>query len=159
MVAPCIEALKQWTIAPARIDGQPISAQVGLTINVTAQGVVVTRTAAQDPELMIRRITGNPVKYRTSPGPRLDRLPTPVNTTAPKYATAAAQQGVRGKIQVHFYIDEKGMVRMPAVDPDAQPYLSDIAVAALLEWRFEPPTSRGKPVLVAANQEFNFSGK
>jgi len=59
---------------------------------------------------------------------------------------------------VYFYIDEKGAVRMPAVDASANPYLSDIAVAAVREWRFEPPTSRGKPVLIAASQEFNFNG-
>jgi TonB family protein len=158
MVDTCLEALKEWTITPARVDGQPVPAQVELTIDVTAEGVVVSRSGPQDPDQIVRRITGNPIKYQTSSAPQLDRTLVRINTVAPKYALAAARQGVHGKVQVHFYIDEQGGVRMPAVDADAHPYLSDIAVAAIREWRFEPPTRHGRPVLIAASQEFDFNG-
>ena len=68
----------------------------------------------------------------------------------------AEQKGVSGRVKVHFYIDEQGAVRMPAVPADAQPYLATVAIKALREWKFQPPTSRGRPVLVAAAQEFAF---
>jgi TonB family protein len=157
MVNYCVEALKDWTITPARVDGQPVPAQVGLTIKVTAEGVVISSSGQQIVDNTLRRLLGNPVKSQISSGRELDRVPARVSSVAPKYAEAAAKQGVRGKVQVHFYIDDKGAVRMPSVDAGAQPYLSDIAVNAVREWKFEPPTSRGKPVLVAASQEFDFS--
>jgi len=31
-----------------------------------------------------------------------------------------------------------------------------IAIAAVEQWQFEPPTRQGKPVIVCANQEFSF---
>jgi len=60
-------------------------------------------------------------------------------------------------VEVRFYIDETGAVRMPAVDSDAHPYLAETAVTAVKEWRFAPPTHDGRPVLVAASQVFDFS--
>ena len=157
MVNYCIDALKDWKITPARVDGQAVPAQVELTIGVTAEGVVISSSGHEIVDITLRRLMGNPLKPQISSGRELDRLPARVTTVAPKYAEAAEKQGVRGKVHVHFYIDEKGAVRMPAVDASAQPYLSDIAVTAVREWKFEPPTRHGKPVLIAATQEFDFS--
>jgi TonB family protein len=157
MVGSCIDALKEWTITPARLDGQPVPAQVELTITITAEGVVISSSGQGNIDNTLRRFRGNPVKSQVSTGRMLDRIPARVTSVTPKYAAEAAKQGVRGKVNVHFYIDEKGTVRMPAVDADAQPYLSDIALTAVREWKFEPPTSRGNPVFVAASQEFVFS--
>jgi TonB family protein len=85
-------------------------------------------------------------------------VPTRIVGDAPRYAVEAAKQGVRGSVAVYFYIDEKGEVRMPAVQTGPHPYLMEIAVDALKSWKFEPPTSRGRPVLVAAAQIFDFGG-
>lgn len=159
MVDPCIAALKDWTITPTRIDGQPVPTQIELTVTVTGRGVVVSRVGPENLDLVVRRMTGNPLRHRPGLPSELDRVPARLNTVEPGYATAAANQGVRGKVQVHFYIDEHGEVRMPAIDASAHPYLSDIAVAAVREWRFEPPTSHGRPVLIAASQEFDFGSR
>lgn len=158
MVRTCVEALMDWDIKPARIDGQAVPAQVELTIAITAEGVVISRSGPQVFDDTFRRITGNPIKYKLSPAPALDRVPVAINAVAPKYAQEAAKQGVTGKVEVHFYIDEKGAVRMPAVKAGAHPYLAEVAVSAVREWKFEPPTSKGNPVLIAASQEFNFNG-
>ena len=154
-----VDTLKLWKITPARVDGVPVAAQVELTAKISAEGVVLSRTA---PEMLgdyIQRITGNPLKYQRSTVHELDHLPARLNSISPKYAEEAAKQGVRGKVQVRFYIDEKGAVRMPSVEPGAHPYLANEAVAAVREWKFEPPTSKGRPVLVAASQEFDFNGE
>ena len=63
---------------------------------------------------------------------------------------------MRGRVEVRFYIDEKGAVRMPVVASDASSYLAESAVTALRDWRFEPARQNGRPVLVAASQEFDF---
>jgi len=154
-----VQALKDWEITPARVDGKPVAAQVELLATVSSQGVVLSRTATEMFDDYLRRIIGNPIKHQRSSVHDLDRPPVLLNTISPKYAQDAAKQGVRGKVQVRFYIDEHGAVRMPSVLPGAHPYLADEAVAAVREWKFEPPTSKGKPVLVAASQEFDFSGE
>jgi len=152
-----VDALKSWDITPAKIDGQPVAAQIELVASVSAQGVVISRTGTEMLEDYVRRFSARAVKHPRSTAHDLDRAPARLSVVTPKYAEAAAKQGVAGKVQVRFYIDEHGTVRMPAVEPGAHPYLADEAVAAVREWKFEPPTSHGKPVLVAASQEFNFS--
>ena len=64
-----------------------------------------------------------------------------------------------GRVQVHFFIDETGAVRMPSVEAPAHPYLAETAVNAVREWKFEPATRRGRPVLIAASQQFDFLEK
>jgi TonB family protein len=63
---------------------------------------------------------------------------------------------VRGVVVVRFYIDEEGNVRLPSVTGQADGYLVEQALTAVREWKFAPVTSGGQPVLVAAQQEFNF---
>ena len=153
----CLRLLQDWNITPARIDGQPVAAQVELTMDLTAQGAVISRTAFDMVDDRNRQITGNPIKYERSLVRALDQRPAPLATVMPRYAKDAEKQGVRGKVQVRFFIDEQGTVRMPAVEPGAQPYLADAALTAVRDWKFAPPTSKGRPVLVAASQEFDFS--
>jgi TonB family protein len=153
-----IEALKGWEITAARVDGKPVGAQVELVGSVTAQGVVLSRTGTEMMEDHVRRIMGNPIKYQRAAGHDLDRGLVRVSLVTPKYAELAAKDGVHGRVQVFFYVDEHGAVRLPSVEAGAHPYLAAEAVAAVREWKFEPPTSRGRPVLVAASQVFDFSG-
>jgi TonB family protein len=156
LVGYFVDALKGWEITPARLDGKPIAAQVELKLEVTAEGVVVSRTNQESLDSIVRSIAGNPLKYQRVSLRLLDHAPVLVSSVSPRYAQAAEKAGVRGKVQVRFYIDQQGKVRMPSIETGAQPYLAAQAVAAVREWKFEPPTSRGQPVLVAASQEFDF---
>ncbi|MEO6995210.1 MAG: TonB family protein, partial [Lacunisphaera sp.] len=98
----------------------------------------------------------NRLAFRVIRERELDHPLVPVATVSPAYATEAENAGARGKVQVYFYVDQKGDVRLPSVAVETNPYLSEIAVTALRQWRFAPPTRQGEPVLVAAIQEFNF---
>jgi TonB family protein len=156
LVGPCVEAVQNWRFSPARIDGVAVPAQVGLTVNFTVDGIVISSNMLD--EMFVRTLSGEGTRlvYRTKPAGELDQPPMRVNGPAPKYATAALRQGVRGKVQVRFFIDETGAVRMPAVDVGAQPYLAEMAVEAVRDWKFAPPVSNGRPVLISASEEFNF---
>lgn len=156
LVEPCRTALKQWKITPAKIDGAPVAVQTELTINFTAEGVIISSTPVIYLEQRVRELFGYQMKNRPKTVSELDRIPARVNTVTPVYAKDAEADGVRGKVQVHFYIDSTGTVRMPAVDANAHPYLAQAAVAAVREWKFEVPTANGKPVLIAARQDFEF---
>jgi len=156
LIRPCVVALQNWAYRPARYDGVPVLAQLQLSIDISQKGAVISRTAVETLADMVERIGPRRSDYQVCPASEIDRQPAALFTVAPRYAADAQKQGVKGRIKVHFYIDEKGTVRMPAVPADAEPYLSSMAIKALREWRFEPATRRGKPVLVAAAQEFAF---
>lgn len=157
LVAPCRDALNEWKFTPAKIDGHPVGVQSELEISYNAQGVVVSRLAVTNLEREMDRMFGPHMTFQKRAARDLDAAPSLVSKPAPQYASQAATDGVKGKVWVHFYIDETGAVRMPAVEGEAHPYLSEMAVSAVKNWRFTPPTARGKPVLIAARQEFDFS--
>lgn len=159
LIKPCVEALQVWRYTPARYEGQPVLAQLRLMIQLSQTGIVVSRSALDTVSTMMERIGGRPLDYQYCPASEIDRLPVPVTTVAPRYAVEAEKEGVRGRVKVYFFIDEKGDVRMPAVPADTHPYLSTVAIEALKGWKFEPPTRHGRPVLVAAAQEFSFGGQ
>ena len=156
LVKPIVEALKTWQYQPARRDGVPIPAQIEVTVTMSATGAVISQTGTDMLDSFVERILGDQLKYRSRRTNEIDRIPLRTNTVSPKYAEDALKQGVRGKVQVHFYIDENGLARMPSIDTSDHPYLSEIAVEAVREWKFEPPTVKGNPVLVEASQEFTF---
>lgn len=156
LVEPCQSALKSWQITPAKVDGVPVPAQTELTIDFSAHGVVISSSPMIMIEQRTRDLFGPRMESALKGASELDRLPARVTTVEPSYAKQAEDEGVRGKVQVRFYIDSSGAVRMPAVEPATHPYLAQMAVNAVKDWKFEPPTSRGRPVLVAARQEFEF---
>lgn len=151
-----LDALQEWNFTPASVDGKPISSQTELTIEYSAQGVVVSRSGALDLDRFVQQQFGVRFAKRPLSARELDRVPTRVNTVSPRYARQAEDEGVKGAVQVYFYIDESGAVRMPSVAPGSDPYLAQSAVAAVRDWKFEPPMRKGVPVVVSARQEFKF---
>ncbi len=154
-----VEAVKQWKFTPAELRGEPVGTTVELVIRFEAKGVVVsTSTLSDSLEAQTLRRWGARYIYSPCSLRDLDRIPTPIITVMPAYPTELADRGVKGRVTVDFYIDEKGLVRVPSVSVNDDPVLTAIAVAALRQWRFEPPTRNGTPVLVKASQVFNFGG-
>lgn len=156
LIRPCVEAVREWRFKPARIEGAPVPARIELTINLSQTGAVVSRTAADVVTDMFESIAGRRNDYEVCPASEVDRPLVATNRVSPEYARDAQTLGVSGRVRVHFYVDERGNVRLPAVPADTHPYLSSIAVEAMRGWKFEPPTRRGRPVLVSAVQEFDF---
>jgi TonB family protein len=152
-----VAAIKHWEFKPARLRGEPIGTVVELVFYFEARGVVVSSAnLVEQFQGRLMRITEGRYTYRPCSLRELDRLPVPTVTVAPHYSTALAAQGVKGSVTVEFFIDETGTVRMPAASAKDDTALTALAVDALSQWKFSPPTSRGKGVLVKASQEFDF---
>jgi TonB family protein len=125
---------------------------IDLTLNFATRGVVVVvkrhESSVASTESFVNRLC---------PPAQLDRPVRPVSLVQPAYSTQMESEGAVGSVTVTYYIDEQGRVRMPFTE-DGQPLLAALAVAAVREWRFEPPTCHGRPTLVRATQTFNFGG-
>ena len=150
-----VDALKQWSFVPARLRGDAVGTTIEVYFYFEAKGVVVSTTRIDKLERATLFETDR-IAYQPRSLRELDRIPTPLSTVAPAYPAGLAQKGVHGRVTVDFYIDETGVVRMPAVSPEDNSDLTALSVDALRQWRFEPPTRNGKPVLVKASQVFNF---
>lgn len=152
-----VRAIKQWKFEPARLQGEPVGTTVELSFYFEIKGVVVSTSCAVDfLEGQLLRLMKNSYAYQTCSLRELDRIPTPIVTITPQYSGALAQKGVKGRVTVEFFIDETGAVRMPTASAKDDTALTALAIDALRQWKFAPPTSRGKGVLVKASQEFNF---
>jgi len=153
----CIAALKEWRFTPARLDGTPVAVRTELTFDFTLEGAVISGNITN--QFLYRNIAsmnGTRLVYHPCSAAEIDRAPARIAGPAPQYAIAAEKDGVRGRVEVRFYIDEQGAVRMPVVTADTNPYLAQEAVTAVRDWRFEPAMHHGRPVLVAASQMFDF---
>lgn len=153
-----VDAIKHWTFAPARYRGEPIAAATEIAVKFAVEGtVVISLTPLESLNLRIYSMfNSSPDAYRPHSLSELDRIPTPIAAPSPGYPERMTKPGASGKVTVSFYIDETGAVRLPSVDVTEDPELAAAAIDALRNWKFEPPTCKGRPVLVRATQPFNF---
>ncbi len=152
-----VRALKRWKYEPARLRGEPVGTTSELIFHFETQGtLVVSQTAMENLQARSIRLMAGAYAYRPCTLKDLDRIPTPIYTVSPLYPADLAAKGIGGRVAIDFYIDETGSVRMPAGSPKDNSELTAAAIAALRQWKFEPPTRSGRPVLVKATQVFNF---
>jgi TonB family protein len=150
-------AVKQWRFEPARLQGEAVGTTIELDFHFETQGtVVVSQNVSDYLRGRMMRMMQDRFAYRPHGAQELDRIPALTATVMPAYSKQLASQGVIGTVKVEFYIDETGAVRLPAVSAEDNSILCSLAVTALTQWKFAPPTSRGKAVLVKASQEFRF---
>lgn len=154
-----LEAVRDWRFAPAQFDGVAVPVKTEIMFNFSLEGAVISANIINHYFFDgFDNIGDNALSYRPAPTSEIDRAPERTAGEMPVYATAAEKDGVRGKVRVRFYIDEHGEVRLPATTADAHPYIAGQALNAVKTWKFAPVTSHGRPVLVVAEQEFDFGG-
>jgi TonB family protein len=145
--------IQKWTFEPEHVNGEAISTVVDITFSFEVNGVMLVQRHGSD--LPVNDVFRE-YEYQVCTLKNIDRIPPPVNIVSPTYPKEWAEQGIIGKVVVDFYIDETGKVRMPAATAGSQELLAGIAVAAVGKWQFSPPTRKGTPVLVHAQQTFEF---
>jgi TonB family protein len=147
--------VRAWTYEPMRVRGESVATQATLVVDFRAEGVVTRIDPSTDLFATILAYREG-VEYAPCPLQRLDEIPAPLEFVEPMYTRDLKQHGVTGKAVIEFYIDESGSVRVPAVVESDFWELGVLAMAAVRQWRFAPPTSRGQRVLVHVRQEFSF---
>ncbi|TZF80434.1 energy transducer TonB [Cognatilysobacter lacus] len=61
-----------------------------------------------------------------------------------------------GKVVIAYIVTLEGVASDPVVIESTDPQLTEVALAAMKEWRFEPARFNGRPVASLAAQEFPF---
>jgi len=154
-----VSALHRWRYEPARLNGQPWPSVQDLTFNYSRTGVVISMTSMESLTNRIEELVQGSYAYRSFSLRELDRIPTPIEVVSPVPPPLDPKIGKK-TVVVDFYIDEEGSVRMPAVRrAEANDDFAASAMAAVRQWKFEPPTVEGRAVMVHAQQEFNFVPK
>ncbi len=155
-----VAAIRKWRFEPAMIRGFPRNSKSDLTFRFQLEGVVVmTMTSLSYEEMLHMKLAPGSMAFSACTMGELDRIPNPTKIVNPVYPNQVARSSRGGHVSVGFYIDEHGRVRMPSVSletNEANEELAAIAVTAVSQWQFDPPTSKGRPVLAVAEQEFNF---
>jgi TonB family protein len=156
-----VAALRKWTFEPARIHGAPRNSKADLTFRFELEGiVVVSMDVMLCNELVHFKVAPDSEVYAACTLSELDRIPNPTKVVKPVYPDDLARRSRGGHVQVEFYIDPEGRVRMPSVSKEvieANAELAAVAVMAVAQWQFEPPMSKGMPVLVLAHQDLVFN--
>jgi protein TonB len=85
------------------------------------------------------------------------RAPVKIHAPEPRYPELARRNRVEGQVLLQAVIDREGRVKRVRVLQPQPMGLSEAAVAAVEQWRFEPATLQGKPVEVYLSLMITFS--
>jgi TonB family protein len=149
--------VKRWRYEPARLGGEPIASSWEVVITFEHSGAMVSLFDVDGINQVLNGAYVGDEVYRPRLLHELDRPPVATKTAQPAYTEEMQRRGLKGAVTVNFYIDEEGNVRMPSLQEQDHNILGVNAVAALRQWKFEPPTVGGKPALVKARQVFHFN--
>lgn len=144
-----LAAVKTWTFDPLMVDGKP-----------AASDTTVAIAFSLDPDNPLTVLPGvlNPV--RVSP-PQADKSVVVADEPAsedtryrqmhpPKYPASAIRAHAQGKVVLKVHVDAQGRpveANVFKTDPtDLSPDLGDAAIAAAMQWRFNPARKKGKAV-------------
>jgi TonB family protein len=162
-----VSAVKHWRFEPQRIHGLARGAVATLVFTFEAEGTIVNLNMfADDGSLtMLHYLSHIPTAFSACMPRDLDRIPLPVKIVQPLYPSGLGRGSHGGRVTVKYYIDEQGRVRLPRASSVLHQMneeltgtaLADAAVAAVAQWQFEPPLSKGKPTIVLVEQDFDFA--
>ena len=87
----------------------------------------------------------------------LDRPPVALQQPAPEFPSALRNRVTQGLAIVKYFVDQTGVVRLPTIVSASEPEFGVAALAAIRQWRYEPPRIDGKPVIALERQSFQFA--
>ena len=88
----------------------------------------------------------------------MDTPPVPVTQINPVYPERALKDRVRGLVILRVLVSEDGLPVRVSIDKAAREDLTQAAIAAAEQWRFQPARKDGRPVRTFAILRFPFEG-
>jgi len=157
MADAAVEAVRQWRFAPSHNPADHLAART-VRIGFKLSGLVVFpfgkdmhEDAATDfSALKLDEPVVVPSLQSLAQKPKALVQPMPV------YPATLVSRKVAGHAAVSFYVDEEGRVRLPQVTDATAPEFAAAALAAVTQWRYEPPQLGGRNIVASDNWEFKF---
>ncbi len=149
------EALRQWRFEPASVDGQPVDTRTEIIFSFRASGMITVLNSNDITERIQKAVTDQAVR-QVCPADELDEPVKVIKAVRPLALPPAEASRRGGRAVVDFYIDAKGLTRMPVVKQADDDLFADAAIEAISHWRFTVPTHNGIPVTTHAVQTFRF---
>ena len=157
MAEAAVNAVREWRFTPS--DNPADLAAHAMKIGFKMQGVVVFpfgKNHAEDLSADSRAIKlAEPVKV-----PRVQALaqqPKALVQPMPAYPAKLATREIEGTAAVRFYVDEEGRVRLPELIEATTPEFAEAALAAVAQWRYEPPQKDGRRIVASDLWTFKFA--
>lgn len=164
------EVIETWTFRPALQDGQAIAARQTFPLQFEAAAPTQRFSRLTNSDTLAYRYFDpadrSEIKHKYTQRiqlvdpPDLDQLPTLIEYVKPSVAPEVYAANKGASLRFTFYLDGEGRVRMPSlshIDGPASPAAIFAAQTALEQWKFEPVTQGGKPVLTLLAQTIHFS--
>lgn len=86
----------------------------------------------------------------------LDATPRALHRPNPEFPHALRGRVAGGTALVKYFVDAQGRVRVPVAISATEPEFAEAALAAVRQWRFEPPRIDGRPVVALEAEFFQF---
>jgi TonB family protein len=138
LVAPAIDAVKQWVYEPLIIEGKPQEAVFTTTVRFKLKPEK-TETA---------EVVGGAVGGVLKLGDSIER-PKIIKKVDPIYPEEAKKALVQGVVVLEVTLDEEGNVAKVAVLKSESSLLNQASIDAVKQWKYERFFSKGNPVSVA----------
>lgn len=149
--------LKRWRYRPATVDGNPTGVRFEIGFDFQSTGRVISLAGPESTNAFLDQMMPVESTNLLCPPAELDHPVEAIRTVSPLHpGRAGVSTTKQGTTVLDFYVDEKGMIRMPVVMQTTDRFYAEAAVLALSQWRFSTPTRKGSPVAVRLRQRFNF---
>ncbi len=149
-----VEAVKQWKYAPGTVEGRAAEMRTKMTVNFKLQPLQAS-AGVQAPPPPPAEVTGGeaPKRVRIGGNVQQSRL---ISQTRPVYPPEAKQARIQGVVILEVIIDKTGAVEQVNV-VKGEPELTQAAVDAVSQWRYEPVLLNGEAVEVVTTVTVNFA--
>lgn len=134
-------------------EGDPIASVLGFRYRFEPRAEEDDLEKKEDLELLDKA-----VKKRLAVGKpgELDRPLRAKKQPSPAFPVKMLKSGAQGAAVIEFYLDQYGDARLPRVLSATDPAFGYAAAHAVAQWRFEPATIDGEPVVLRVSVPINF---
>jgi TonB family protein len=163
---PAVQAVRKWRFHPVLVKGKPVETVYGLRVRF----VLILREAVTDLKiespLEDEPTTGDvqaDVEFDTPEGHvyRVSKQsgvvsPKIIYQRDPEFSEKARELWEQGTVTISLIVGTDGKPRNLKVECSSAPDLNENSLAAVKEWRFQPGTKDGKPVMVGVSVNVDF---
>lgn len=152
LVGALDRSLMQAEFLPAIQEGQPVIVDTAARIPVGEVGAYtpLSLTIAEHIEMRISALDRSLYQLRLSLPGEIDEPLQLLSKGESWLVLDENGKTLAGEVMVEFYIDQEGRPRMVRVLGNGHPALQEAAILMVQEFRFRPPSRKGRPTVVKA---------